>query len=655
MKFGKYLRYEGLRNRKLHFINFKLLKRNVKQLHQAVIQSAGSLQLGESVKPNPGDQKEQAKTKEAPSFFEQSVLLHDQFFCEDASTAVSPPPPSSCGVRECRGTQLPVDVGSELDGMDSDFYRLLRQELESVDKSYHADIQELQVMVGHLRYLFSRTSFDVSDLPVQLTQCRDFEELADWLYRKATASPEQTLVEPPIVGTTEEDANLKSGEALHIPVCSLDVDLSGAGGDGCASHAGLSLSRSLTNSSLSSSPTSSPSGTFSPELSVPDGATDFSFPSIPPAESASIHCLYECCRSICELISRCQQLRRYVLYNSIAVVKILKKRQKHYLEVLYSHSCTANDATKQSSAVLSEQDWYKSPVLAHILSEADNIRDDFLLAVTSMPPNAEHYSCSICLEVIVDPVSITACCHRFCWKCLTQAVSNAQIDGDLERCPYCRTAFALSPESFVVDYGLNKFLSRHFACAVAANPFGRVTTSQKGDVDRSLVDSAAVEVALTIASLSPTLGSICSGTLLKTLLAVSQHTGSGHCSVLSREHAAIESGGPSPRCPNLASGDGQLDEADSAGGYASEFIGGRSKGDDHPHSDIVPCSTEIKSPAISLPPAMIARAPVPHVMSPCSMPSISCSSSPITPFALSPKQFQPGAPFGLHDMSPVVI
>nr|XP_016853407.1 PREDICTED: zinc finger protein RFP-like [Anolis carolinensis] len=50
----------------------------------------------------------------------------------------------------------------------------------------------------------------------------------------------------------------------------------------------------------------------------------------------------------------------------------------------------------------------------------------------------EELTCSICLEVLADPVMIVGCGHNFCRLCLGRYWAGALRNVS---CPQCRTAF----------------------------------------------------------------------------------------------------------------------------------------------------------------------------------------------------------------------
>ncbi|KAF8822655.1 zinc finger, C3HC4 type (RING finger) domain-containing protein [Cardiosporidium cionae] len=165
--------------------------------------------------------------------------------------------------------------------------------------------------------------------------------------------------------------------------------------------------------------------------------------------------LFTVCSNLGEMSSRCKRLRRNVIWNSIAVVKIIKKMKK--MTKMYILP------TESASSILSSQNWYSSLKLPELISAVDTMIEEVMTRLTSKPPSRECYTCPICLDLIVDPVTLRGCLHRFCWNCLARATVSAQETGqEMERCPYCRSSCTLDPETFAVDGILNRFLRRFF-------------------------------------------------------------------------------------------------------------------------------------------------------------------------------------------------
>lgn len=176
--------------------------------------------------------------------------------------------------------------------------------------------------------------------------------------------------------------------------------------------------------------------------------------------------LCEFCVNLGKISARCKRLRRCVLWNAVAVVKILKKRQKltslavnreAFPFSLIQWECQSETAVQ----VLSRQGWYCCDQLPKIVSIVETTTGELMQRLTLTPPNRDQYQCPICLEVVVDPVCLRTCGHRFCWACLCMAYCE-KAEGTLERCPCCRAAFPLDPEAFEVDGILSRFLRDFF-------------------------------------------------------------------------------------------------------------------------------------------------------------------------------------------------
>ncbi|CEM07030.1 unnamed protein product [Vitrella brassicaformis CCMP3155] len=149
------------------------------------------------------------------------------------------------------------------------------------------------------------------------------------------------------------------------------------------------------------------------------------------------------------------KLRQYVVWNSVAVVKITKKRRKH------TRFGQLDD--ESASKTLSRQDFYRSPELPNLVSSLDRLSDEFMGMVLEKPPARERLLCPICTCALTDPVSLSACAHRFCWNCLATSYANAKANNLLfESCPVCKRVTNLDPDTYRVDGILNRFLRTYF-------------------------------------------------------------------------------------------------------------------------------------------------------------------------------------------------
>ncbi|OMO81913.1 Zinc finger, RING-type [Corchorus olitorius] len=160
------------------------------------------------------------------------------------------------------------------------------------------------------------------------------------------------------------------------------------------------------------------------------------------------------------LIQEGKDLVNYALINAIAIRKILKK----YDKVHYSKQGQAfrSQAQKMHIEIL------QSPWLCELMAFHLNLREtkvtsgrspaffeDCYLTFNDGKPSLScqlfdsvkldiDLTCSICLDTVFDPVSLT-CGHIFCYMCACSSASVSIVDGlkaaePKEKCPLCREA-----------------------------------------------------------------------------------------------------------------------------------------------------------------------------------------------------------------------
>ncbi|XP_052392002.1 uncharacterized protein LOC127939051 isoform X1 [Carassius gibelio] len=61
----------------------------------------------------------------------------------------------------------------------------------------------------------------------------------------------------------------------------------------------------------------------------------------------------------------------------------------------------------------------------------------------AIPRDHDQYSCSICLDLLKDPVTIP-CGHSYCMSCINECWNTNDLNG-IYRCPQCRHAFKTKP------------------------------------------------------------------------------------------------------------------------------------------------------------------------------------------------------------------
>ncbi|CBI36843.3 hypothetical protein AAG906_034797 [Vitis piasezkii] len=160
------------------------------------------------------------------------------------------------------------------------------------------------------------------------------------------------------------------------------------------------------------------------------------------------------------LIQEGKDLVTYAMINATAIRKILKK----YDKVHYSKQGQAFKSQAQSM----HMEILQSPWLCELMAFHINLReskaksrkapalfDGCSLTFNDGKPSLScelfdsvkldiDLTCSICLDTVFDPVSLT-CGHIFCYMCACSAASVTIVDGlkiaePKEKCPLCREA-----------------------------------------------------------------------------------------------------------------------------------------------------------------------------------------------------------------------
>ncbi|KAI4349655.1 hypothetical protein L6164_010219 [Bauhinia variegata] len=148
----------------------------------------------------------------------------------------------------------------------------------------------------------------------------------------------------------------------------------------------------------------------------------------------------------------------YALINAIAVRKILKKYDK--IHVSKQGQLFKSEAQRMHMEIL-QSPWLCELMAFHInlretqanLMKASALFDGCSLEMKDEKPSLTcklfdsikldvDLTCSICLDTVFDPVSLT-CGHIFCYMCACSAASVSIVDGlktahPKEKCPLCR-------------------------------------------------------------------------------------------------------------------------------------------------------------------------------------------------------------------------
>ena len=170
-------------------------------------------------------------------------------------------------------------------------------------------------------------------------------------------------------------------------------------------------------------------------------------------------------REVMAISQQVEMLRKFAVWNAVAVVKILKKRTKILAGpvppgLLFGHTATMPASSSSSSSVpaetwLSKQLFFSgsdfAELQASLESLAGTIASERLAELSYSPalaapaPDAAD-RCPICLERCVDAVELSSCGHRFCWKCVVLGpIAFAPGEYRLSRCSVCRNEQPLDP------------------------------------------------------------------------------------------------------------------------------------------------------------------------------------------------------------------
>lgn len=152
-----------------------------------------------------------------------------------------------------------------------------------------------------------------------------------------------------------------------------------------------------------------------------------------------------------ELSHKVDAFRRFVVLNSLALVKISKKFDK----AMGTSSVRADvlDALKHQS-------FYDDACLDRICAAASALTDRIMLCVLpdgNFRIDQSAVACPICLSADVKTPITLACAHAFCWSCLSKAAEHR-----FNSCPLCRQAQSLDPRYYEID-GLVKRFKRAYS------------------------------------------------------------------------------------------------------------------------------------------------------------------------------------------------
>ena len=178
-----------------------------------------------------------------------------------------------------------------------------------------------------------------------------------------------------------------------------------------------------------------------------------------------------------ELCESMNALRRYIVLNYLGVMKIVKKHDKNNKIPVAQHLIP----------LLYAQPFYYSRVVASLYTEVELMYlDSPDMTDESRSHRLDDYRCPICLMKLEAPV-VLSCCHRFCFKCLSQLNDTTAQAKILNTCPVC------------ISVGTPVALSNGISMLIEdVKQHDYVLGWQADDIDisKSGLTSAAVEVSV---------------------------------------------------------------------------------------------------------------------------------------------------------------
>ncbi|RLN83332.1 hypothetical protein BBJ28_00021620, partial [Nothophytophthora sp. Chile5] len=170
---------------------------------------------------------------------------------------------------------------------------------------------------------------------------------------------------------------------------------------------------------------------------------------------------------VLQLSSRVDAFRRFVVLNSLALVKISKKFDKAANAGAVTTDSEAEDlatipCSRLKAQILEDlkcQPFYDAASLDALCDDTAALTDRVMLCVLPdgnfrLGPRA--LTCPICLCADVQAPITLSCAHTFCWSCLSRAAQHR-----FRSCPLCRRAQSVDPRDYEID-GLVKRFKRAY-------------------------------------------------------------------------------------------------------------------------------------------------------------------------------------------------
>jgi len=171
---------------------------------------------------------------------------------------------------------------------------------------------------------------------------------------------------------------------------------------------------------------------------------------------------------VLQLSHQVDAFRRFVVLNSLALVKIAKKFDKAAnagvteVDADEDSDEAATTTSRLKAQVLEDlkyQPFYDAAELDALCDETAALTDRVMLCVLPdgnfrLGPRA--MTCPICLCADVQAPITLSCAHTFCWSCLSRAAQHR-----FRSCPLCRRSQSVDPRDYEID-GLVKRFKRAY-------------------------------------------------------------------------------------------------------------------------------------------------------------------------------------------------
>ncbi|CAE7587454.1 TRY3 [Symbiodinium sp. CCMP2456] len=187
-------------------------------------------------------------------------------------------------------------------------------------------------------------------------------------------------------------------------------------------------------------------------------------------------------RQLVDILQEVDQLRKYAVWNAVAVVKILKKRRKQT-------SFGIEDTAAERAGWLSRQGFFSGSDFAELHASVESLGHMLVLseilpedagyehAAYRSQSNQEPQQCPICLDTISDMVELS-CKHRFCWKCFVLGpIAFQPGEYRITQCPICRRETQLEESDEAAAGSLHSWQPASMSCRVACLVSNYVSSS----------------------------------------------------------------------------------------------------------------------------------------------------------------------------------